>query len=168
MRDKRWPWSRNREERNFQPEQRKQKDEDAIWDTIEELPNDPRIGKRVFCLSLLPDFETYGTIKKITRHSHKNEPLFQAVEYWRVQADVGINRETMSIGFELYKYATEFQRGDQVRCDIDEGGYWEGVILRPLAGGGQLSFLVQIRNVQTRRGTRGEKEAHSPGSLTKL
>lgn len=29
------------------------KDESALWDTGAELPNDPRLWKRVFCLSLL-------------------------------------------------------------------------------------------------------------------
>jgi hypothetical protein len=160
-----WFWSQDQEKDRYA---QKDEDKDALWDTVAELPNDPRLGKRVFCLSLLPDFETYGTLQHITRYSNNDEPLFRAVEDWRVHADLGMNIEGPSQCFELYAYTTEFQSGDHVRCDIDEGGYWEGIILRPLAFQGQVTFLIQIRNVQTKWGRSGDEEAHPPERLVKL
>ena len=163
-----WHWSKNHGVRRLL-QTKKNENEEKPWDNVEELVNDPRIGKRVFCLSLLPEVETYGTIKKITRCSNKNELPSHAVEYWRVQADIGMNIETISPSFELYEHATEFQSGDRVRHNIDEGGYWEGVILRPIVATDHLRFVVRIEDVQTRiKIPSGSEEAHRPSRLTKI
>ncbi len=58
MRGKSWHWSK------------KNGDDEKPWDNVEELPNDPRIGKRVFCLSLLPEIEN------VWNHP-RDHPLFK-------------------------------------------------------------------------------------------
>ena len=49
---------------------REPKDEDATWDTVEELPNDPRIGKK----SVL--FVSPAKIRDVWNHQ-KDHPLFK-------------------------------------------------------------------------------------------
>jgi hypothetical protein len=110
-----WFWSKDQGLRRLQQE-KKNGGEEKPWDNVDKRTNDPRLGKRMFCLSLLPNFETYGTIKKITRCSNKNELPSHAVEYWKVLTDQGTNIETVSQYFELYEYDTEFKTGDYVRC----------------------------------------------------
>ncbi len=152
----------------LQESRKANENEEKPWEIVEELKNDSRIGKRAFCLSLLPDIVTYGTIQEIIRYSNKNERPSRAMEYWYVLTDPGIRIEAPSQSFELYEYETEFQAGDHVRKNVDEVGYWEGVILRPILTFDHLRFVVRVENVQTTRAERGDEAAYPPGRLIKL
>ena len=161
-----WRWNKDE---GFRSLEQAKKNEEKPWDNVEEVTNDPRLGKRVFCLSLLPEFEVYGTIKGITRYSNENEPASHALEYWRVLTDPGMGMEAPGAYFELYKHASEFQRGDRVRHNMDAGGYWEGIILRPILAINRLRFVVRVENVQTRiKITSGSEVAQLPSRLIKL
>ena len=77
--------------------------------------------------------------------------------------------EAPSQSFELYVLETEFQAGDHVRKNMDEEGYWEGVILRPILVFDHLRFVVRVENVQTKTKTkRGDEAAYPPGWLIKI
>ncbi len=98
------------------------------------------VGKRVIYLGLLEQhLAIYGTVKSI-------EKVSKAVEYWQVQTDQGMTINGPSTSFEVCEYE-EFQPGDKVKYVLDEGGYWEGVILYPHYGPDRsVYFLVRITN----------------------
>lgn len=105
-----------------------------------ELPDDPRLGKRVFCLTFLPE-TIYGTLKRITIFVDCPER-----ETWNVLTEHGVIVEAPAASFLLYPYPTEFHLGDQVRRYVDEGGYWDLVILKALYTFDCLGFLVRVEN----------------------
>jgi hypothetical protein len=96
------------------------------------------VGKRVISLSFLEKkLAVYGTVMSTERVSKR-------VEYWQVHTSQGINIDAPSTHFEVYEYE-ELHPGDKIHYLLDEGGYWEGIVLYPHAGlDHQVCFFVQI------------------------
>ncbi len=76
-------------------------------DTGRERVGDPRIGKRVFCVSLLPALHAFGTIQSIVRYPN-------GMEYWKVLTEHGMIGDGPSTEFVLYEQAPELHAGDRV------------------------------------------------------
>lgn len=105
-------------------------------DEGEELRQDPRVGKRVICLSLLPSLTLLGTIQRIMRSAND-------IEYWKVLADGLMIEEGPSSSFHLYD-GPEFQAGDRVKYRLDEGGYWVATVVQPQWTLDHLRFLIRV------------------------
>jgi hypothetical protein len=122
---------------------------------------DPRIGRRVVDLSHLPHMVMLGTIREI-------ESLENGKEYWTVLLDDGVTHEGQEQSFSLYN-GPEFTVGDQVRYKIDEGGYWEAVVLRPFWIS-DLSYIIRITDSSKAAvpALAGEEINAHPTRLTKI
>ncbi len=104
----------------------------------EELTGDPRLGKRVFCLSLLPRIAVFGTIQNIVRY-------LNGMEYWRVLNDHTMMIHAPSTSFALYD-GPEFQPGTSVKYRLDEGGYWEATVVQPCWSIDHVRFVIRVTN----------------------
>ncbi len=127
----------------------------------EELRQDPRIGKRVVCLSLLPAMTLLGTIQCMGRYAN-------GVEYWNVLTEGLMTDEAPATSFVLYE-GPEFQPDERVQYSLDEGGYWLATVLRPQWIVDHLRFLIRVESSEHAaiKADQGYTFAAEPGRLSK-
>ncbi len=126
----------------------------------QEVIDDPRLGKRAVCLSLLPRV-VFGTIQRIER--------FPRVEYWEVLTDEGMVADGPSTCFQLYE-GPDLKTGDRVTYKLDEGGFWEATVLKPHWTFDHLRFVIRVDNDEHAavRVGQGHIFGAVPASLTKI
>ncbi len=91
------------------------------------------------------------------------------MEYWKVLTDSGMMEEAPSDRFVLYD-GPEFADGDRVRYRLDEGGYWEAVIVKPIWTFDHLRYVIRVTDgskaaVKMNAGT---EIAEHPAKLSKM
>lgn len=138
------------------PEQHQREDEG------EELHQDPRVGKRVICLSLLPTLTLLGTIQRIMRYTN-------GIEYWNVLTDGLMIEEGPSTSFLLYD-GLEFQAGNRVKYRLDEGGYWVATVVEPQWTLDHLRFIIRVDSDEDAavKVNKGHEFAAHPGLLANI
>ncbi len=99
------------------------------------------------------------------------EKVSENREYWEVQLDHGMTVEAPSTRFERCGDTDEeFQPGDNVQRMVDEGGYWEAVILYPVYSFDCVRFVIEITNWEHSavRAYAGYQFAELPQKLKKI